>query len=225
MITTQTHVSDIVREYPGLAQIFEESGIDFCCGGQRPLAEACAEKNLDAVTMVTVLSAVAESGSGSEGDVEVDHLSTQELIDHIVSEHHEYLHREMPGLRQLVYKVAVSHGEREPRLQQISDRFDALLDELLPHQKEEEDVLFPELVAADAGQKPAPKAADIQKLIDEHSNAGALLAEISGLSDRYTPQDWMCNSTRAMYHRLSELERNLHRHIHKENNVLFPRFL
>jgi regulator of cell morphogenesis and NO signaling len=200
-IQTDRLVSDIVREHPGLSEAFERLGIEYCCGGKRPLREACAEQGLDAHTVVRTLEAIAAAGAGPEAGHEPnpDALSTPELIDHIVSTHHAFLREQVPRLSELVTEVAEHHGDDDPRLLDVARIFHELSGELMPHQDREEKE-------------------------QDHDRVGELLAELKRLTDGFTPWPAACNTTRAMLDGLARLEADTHRHVHKENNVLFPRF-
>jgi regulator of cell morphogenesis and NO signaling len=225
MITSQTIVSDIVRRRPGLAPLFEQLKIDYCCGGNRPLAEACSERGWDAQTVVTLLNVALEGPERS--DERVDDLPTAELVEHIVARHHVYLRRQLPRIRELAEKVASGHADMEPRLVQIAALTNELADELLRHTQEEETTLFPAVIGADAESSASQVSTRLRetvaRLMDDHEAVGRLLERIRELSDNYTPPEWACNTTRSLYHSLGELEHDVHAHVHKENNILFPR--
>lgn len=226
MIDTTTSVSDIVRRRPGLASLFEHLKIDYCCGGDRPLAAACTERGLDPDTVVSLLNASIAPGVGAED--RVDSLPTAELVEHIVTRHHTYLRRELPRIVDRTEKVAVGHADREPRLEEVLALVTALASELLRHLDNEEQKLFPALLDATAREdfvaclEPGDQAL-LSQLIEDHEATGAALARIRELTDDYTVPEWACNTTRAVYHSLGELERDIHQHVHKENNVLFSR--
>lgn len=228
MITNTTSVSDIVRERPGLAPVFEQLNIDYCCGGNRPLADACSERGLDPGTVVSLLNASIEQ-RGNDDEERVDSLPTPRLIEHIVTRHHTYLRRELPRIVELTQKVATGHADQEPRLEEIGSRVTDLASELLRHLDEEENSLFPVLLdaaeqgATGSGEGVPTDVALVSRLIGDHEAVGATLARIRELTDNYTPPEWACNTTRAVYHSLGELDRDVHQHVHKENNILFPR--
>jgi regulator of cell morphogenesis and NO signaling len=220
MITSETHVSAIVRENPALSRVFEGIGIDYCCAGAVPLDEACRKRGLDTATLLTVLNA---QSAAQNGDTRVDGLSVRELIEHIVSTHHAYLRREVPRLEQLTQKIAKGHGDDDPRLVEVEKVFHTLVLELMPHQDTEENEVFPLLTDGADGSHAADVSARVAELEAEHELVGGLLARIRELTDGYEPPEWACNTTRAMFHGLAELEADVHRHIHKENHILFPR--
>ncbi|MFP4232469.1 MAG: DUF542 domain-containing protein [Spirochaetaceae bacterium] len=130
MIREHTTVSDAVRRYPNLSRLFERVGVDYCCGGNVPIADACAEKGLDAATMVTMINAQLEAPA--ETGERLDTLSTKDLLDYIVGNHHAYLREELPRLAELTQKVAEGHGEEDPRLSEAARVFAELASELLP---------------------------------------------------------------------------------------------
>jgi regulator of cell morphogenesis and NO signaling len=148
------------------------------------------------------------------------------LIDHIVTVYHAWLREEMPRLEQMAGRVARVHGAKAPRL---LGRLEAIVGELSAdlreHMLKEERVLFPAICALDAGHAPAlPVALDapIRVMMREHDAAGDLLAELRRITDGYTPPEWGCATSRALYATLEELERDMHVHVHLENNILFP---
>ncbi len=221
MIREHTTVSDAVRRYPNLSRLFERVGVDYCCGGNVPIADACAEKGLDAATMVTMINAQLEAPA--ETGERLDTLSTKDLLDYIVGNHHAYLREELPRLAELTQKVAEGHGEEDPRLSEAARVFAELASELLPHQEKEEQRTFPAILAAEAGTGPGPERQELSELETEHERVGGLLAELNSVTDGYTPAEWACNSTRAMLDGLACLEADTHRHVHAENYILFPR--
>lgn len=227
-ITPETTVGEMVRAVPARSRIFENLGIDYCCGGKKPLAEVCRAKRLDPATVVAMLTAL--DGAPNASQANPDAMCLAELCDHIEKAHHDYLREELPRLDFMTRKVAAVHGDHETRLHEIRQVFESFNVAITAHTEEEESVVFPkirQLEAAD-GDKAAGVAelkTVFAKLESEHDNAGAALERFKELTDGYTPPDWACNTFRAMYDALAKLERNMHQHVHKENNVLFPRAL
>lgn len=226
-----TTVGDIVRASPGSARTFERLGIDYCCGGKKPLDEACRARGLDGGTVLTMLTALAAEPESTVADASVMNLSA--LCDHIQQAHHDYLREELPRLDYMTRKVAAVHGADEPRLVEIRSIFEAFAPELGSHIVEEEQRIFPAIreldqpavpAATKASTRPALQAA-LTQLEQEHQQAGDALARFRELTNDYQPPEWACNTYRAMYHGLAQLERNMHQHVHKENNILFPRAL
>lgn len=217
-LSTATLIGDFVAANPGTARVLEAHGVDYCCGGQRPLADVCAEGGLDADALLAELTAVPQTAE----DLDVTVLSNVELIDHIVSIHHDYLWREMPRLSELANKVARVHGANHPELRAVQQTWTQLVAELTDHLMTEEQEEFPAIKRAGEGGSPFSDEG-IQELLREHDAAGTLLARLRELTDGYTVPADGCASYRALFGGLEETERDLHTHIHKENNILFPR--
>lgn len=217
-----------MRAVPARSRIFENLGIDYCCGGKKPLSEACQAKGLDPRTVVAMLAAL--DGVASASTANPDAMSLSELCDHIEEAHHGYLEEELPRLDFMTRKVAAVHGDHEPRLLEVRRVFESFSAEIIPHTKEEHDTVFPAIRRLESSNRgksavAAELEASIEKLEAEHDKAGAALAQFKVLTDSYTPPDWACNTFRALYDGLAQLEKNMHQHVHKENNVLFPRAL
>ncbi len=221
-IDAQRTVGEPVTERPGRARVFERLEIDYCCGGKRPLEDACAAKGLDAVAVAAMLEALEEAG-GEEPDWTTASLG--ELCDHIVETHHAYLRDELPRLSFLVGKVARAHGSRHPELTDVAETYEGLAAELFEHMLKEEHVVFPACRRLEEGEEilAAGLAAPIAVMEDEHAAVGAALERLHALTGGYQPPRDACNSYRAMLDGLATLELDLHEHIHEENNILFPR--
>lgn len=222
-------VGDFVRQKPTRARIFESLKIDYCCGGKVSLLRACEKRGID---VAAVLQAINASDEPADTDtlVDVDAMGLTELADHIEATHHAYLRVELPRLDFMTEKVARVHGDKDERLHPMRDAFIALKAELEPHLMKEETVLFPIVRQLEASSRlPAfhcgSVANPIRQMEHEHDQAGAALAILNESTDAYTPPDWACNTYRAMLDSLEKLEADLHQHIHKENNVLFPKAL
>lgn len=217
-----------MRAAPIRARVFEKLGIDYCCGGKKPLAEVCAAKSLDAATVLAMLEAIDGIATGGEF-ADADAMGLAQLCDHIESAHHGYLREELPRLDFMTRKVSVVHGEHEPRLIEIRQVFEVLAHELVDHMRDEETAVFPRIREMDAnGGSPAGREelrTALGELEHEHAQAGDALSRLRELTDGFTPPEWACNTFRALYDSLARLERDMHQHVHKENNVLFPRAL
>lgn len=223
-----TTVGEIVRADPARSRIFENLGIDYCCGGKKPLAEACQAKGLDPATVVALLSAL--DGAPDATTANANAMTLSELCDHIQRVHHSYLREELPRLDFMSRKVAAVHGEHEPRLLEVRRAFESFQAEMISHTNEEDQTVFPAVRQLESPDgSGAAVAANLQamfaKLESEHENAGAALARFKELTDNYTPPDWACNTFRALYDGLAQLEKRTHQHVHTENNVLFPKAL
>lgn len=228
-INPETTVGELVVQQPNRSRLFEQLGIDYCCGGRKPLRQACADKQVNLDEVLAQLEQLPASPPQSSHEA-APNLALSELIDHIVNEHHGYLRRELPRLDQMIDKVARVHGEKDTRLGSLPGIYKAMQAELGDHMLKEENILFPAIKALDAGQGLADACfasvgQPIQVMLAEHDSAGRALEQMRGLTDGFTPPDWACNTYRAMLDGLRELEADLHQHIHEENNILFPRAL
>lgn len=218
-------VGAIVRDHPALSRLFEQAHVDYCCGGQRTLAEACAKRGIDVQAFLAELEDFVAGEPAPTLDLTT--LSLTELTDHIERLHHAYLYQELPRLEQMVAKVARVHGDKEPRLAQVRDLFLALSAELAAHLMKEEQVLFPMIRQLEVSETlPSfhcgTVANPIHRMELEHDEAGEALAQLRQLTDDYTLPEWACNTYRALFDALQAFEQDIHQHVHKENNVLFP---
>jgi len=225
--TPHTTIGELVRERPARSRIFEKHGIDYCCGGKKPLAQACRERGIDPDALSAEL--VAASDDNTEG-ADPGTMGLSELADHIEATHHAYLREELPRLDFMTRKVADVHGDEEPQLREIREVFVACRAELDSHTQKEERVLFPMIRELERADGPTEfHCGSLANLIGvmerEHESAGHALDRFRELTDGYTPPQWACNTYRAMVDALAAFERDMHQHVHKENNVLFPRAL
>jgi regulator of cell morphogenesis and NO signaling len=232
-LTTTKMVRDYAIETPQTIPVFEKLGIDFCCGGNRPLGEACTAASLDLDQVLQSLeTAIAEPVRPSDRELKSGSLA--ELISHIVRTHHAYVRTQIPEVERLLDKVHSKHGENHPELTTIHSTFHALAQELTMHMMKEENVLFPyiermeEAVLQHEPILPPPfgtVANPVRMMEHEHQDAGVALKTLRATSQDYTPPEDACTSFRALYTALANFEKDLHQHIHLENNVLFPRAL
>jgi regulator of cell morphogenesis and NO signaling len=224
-------VREIAINNPQTVRIFESLGIDYCCGGKRPLREACELAKVPLERAIELLAAV-ELQSGSLEERSWSGASLAELTGHIVQRYHRSVREESPRLALLLEKVVNRHGGAHPELRSIQDLFGALSHELFAHMLKEEQVLFPylqkmEAAASGAGVRPEACFGSVEfpiaRMLADHDDAGELLARMRELSGQYQAPQEACPSYRGLYHGLQEFERDLHQHIHLENNILFPR--
>jgi regulator of cell morphogenesis and NO signaling len=223
-----------VREYatetPNATRVFEKLKIDYCCGGGRSLGEACA---VAGVPLDEVERLLEQAGKVS-GEMPPGVLSgtLSELIDYILDTHHAFTRDEMERITALADKVASKHGGNHPELPGVRTLFLKLCDDLRPHMFKEEMVLFPyvrQLEQAAAQGRPAPFAPfgtvgnPIRMMMFEHDTAGDILRELRAAAQDYAPPADACISYHTLYEALEGFEKDLHQHIHLENNVLFPR--
>jgi regulator of cell morphogenesis and NO signaling len=207
--------------------VFEKFGIDFCCGGRRSVADACRQAAVDPSIVKQALQALPPAGGESE---DVAQWPMDRLVDYIVATHHAYVRSALPVIAGYLAKLVEVHGSRHPELARISTAFGTISSELALHMLKEERVLFPhlrELASVPFGHAcPSPFGSvenPIRMMEREHQEAGDELRFIRELSNGYTPPDDACTTYRVCFAELVRFERDLHRHVHLENNVLFPK--
>lgn len=231
--TLATPVGELVAHHPARSRVFDSFGIDYCCGGKEPLQDACIAKGLDPQDVLSTLLAAETTDTG--GEPAWTEMSLSELADHIEHSHHAYLKQELPRLEALVRKVAAVHGLRHPWLLEIEGVYAGFQGEINAHTIKEEQMVFPLIRRLEAGASRNPDgastsdepdlAAAVAVMEHEHEDVGTAMARMRALSDGFTPPPGACNSFHAMLEALRELEADLHTHVHKENNILFPRAL
>lgn len=231
MLESTKTVKEYALEMPGATRIFEKLGIDYCCGGGKSLAEACARAGVAVDEVLGSLEQTERSNEtlASEG---WQTESLAELITHIVEKHHTFTRQELARLDALLAKVCSVHGRNHPELSRIRNQFQELSRELDPHMLKEERVLFPYIIQMEEAAKnnrtlPTPPFGTIRNpvrvMMAEHDAAGDILREMRALSSDYTVPEDACISYQTLYGALAALEADLHQHIHLENNILFPR--
>ncbi|HSE48648.1 MAG TPA: iron-sulfur cluster repair di-iron protein [Terriglobales bacterium] len=232
-MTTKTAktVAEIALETPRAASLFEEFGIDYCCGGEKTLQEACNEARVALAEVEAALQEVRDARESAEArDWSAESLA--QLVAHIVNFHHQYVRRALPRIEQLLGSVLSAHGQKHHDLAKVQRHFHVLADEMVRHMMKEEQVLFPYIIrmedAAAGGEAvAAPTFGTVKNPIrmmrSEHDSIGLELREIRKLSKDYDTPKEQCNSFRALYNALEEFERERNQHIHLENEILFPR--
>jgi regulator of cell morphogenesis and NO signaling len=225
-------VREIALEMPAATRIFEKMGIDYCCGGAKPIREACQTAGVTfeelSLSLEQAENWAQEGVAGKDWQAE----SLASLITHIHDRHHVFTRDEMARIEPLLAKVASVYGDRRPELAQILVLFEELSRELLLHMRKEENVLFPYVTAMEDAVRAGLSVPTsmfgtvrnpVHMMMVEHDGAGDLLRRIRQLSDDFTPPAEACVSYRTLYGALEGLEKDLHQHIHLENNILFPR--
>ncbi|HLJ78234.1 MAG TPA: iron-sulfur cluster repair di-iron protein [Acidobacteriaceae bacterium] len=230
MATAETTVRDIALENPAAIRVFEKFGIDYCCGGRKPLAQACEERALEMSAVLAALSAADVPAEPGGTDWSTAPLGA--LCEHIISKHHAYVRAEIPRLQFFAGKVAARHGETHPELLRIKDLTETICEEMTQHMGKEELVLFPYITKLERNIATCGPPSlgcfgtvrnPIRMMMAEHDAAGSIMAEMRQQSGDYTAPDGACPTYRGFYQSLAEFERDLHRHVHLENNILFPR--
>ncbi|MGG5253292.1 iron-sulfur cluster repair di-iron protein [Neobacillus sp. SM06] len=222
-----TLVKDIVNELPKSSDLFKKHRIDFCCGGNIPLANAAEERGLDPKTIVAELQTLFTASEPNENEMEEwIHSDTRSLIEHIVLAYHRPLEEELAMLSPYVTKVARVHGENHPELLKVYELFYAFKKEMLEHTAKEEETVFPLIQQLNDGTAPNREEAinAIVELEKEHDAAGAILKELRDVTADYELPFDACGTYRLVYKRLEALEEQTFMHVHLENNILFPRY-
>lgn len=218
-------LGSIVAERPGTAVVFEKLGLDYCCGGQQSLEDACRSADLEPGTVAKLLATLdGEAAESPSGAHDLSGASIDEICDHIVTAHHDPLRGDVVRISELMTKVVRAHGAEDPEVIELAELFGQTRTELETHMRREEDFLFPacrEIAASENGRSPDDGL--LAELDDEHQSAGDALRQMRILSDDYRPETAHCTTHRVLRHEMHEFELELHRHIHEENNILFPR--
>jgi len=221
-LTIERSLAEVVSAVPASARVLESSGLDYCCGGRRPLGVACAAAGDEPEV---VLDALANIETGPAPDWAS--MGPAELVEHFETTHHAYLHTELGRLGALAEKVAGVHGSRHPETVEVRAVYEKLRADLEPHLSKEERVLFPmirELATSSVAPsfQCGPVSKPISVMMLEHDRAGELLATLRTVTGGYQIPADGCASYRALYEGLAQLEADTHLHVHKENNLLFP---
>lgn len=221
-------VGRLAVERPAAIAILETLGIDYCCGGQQPFGAACAGKGADPEKVLADIATAEARRGAPEPTSAGDSLAA--LVAHVVERYHGKLREDLPRLATMTGRVVKAHGERHPEMvMPMAETFEKLRAALEPHLIEEEDVLFPRLVAlemrAKGGRGPASDAQAerlLAAMVGEHDLVGALLARLREITGGYVAPADACGTFRGLLAGLTELEEEIHRHVHLENNILVP---
>ena len=221
-------IGEIVADDYRAAEVFKKYGIDFCCQGNRTVADACAKKAVDTEAVLAELAAVQTQGAARATDYNAWPLDL--LADHIQANHHVYVEKAIAQLKPYLDKICQIHGARCPELLEIKKAFEESAGELAFHMKKEEFILFPYIrKMTKGGASGAPRFGTVQNpiamMMHEHDTEGERFRQIAAWSHDYTPPADACNTYKVTYALLKEFEEDLHLHIHLENNILFPKAL
>ena len=232
--TTSKTLSDYASNVPGAVEVFEQFGLDYCCGGGRMLDQACKEMGLTVDEVLAKLSQAEENKKVKSEFIDWSKESLTNLVNYILTTHHIYTKREMEQLPKLLTKVIIAHAENHPELKKLAQILQTLVDELDQHMMKEEQVLFPYVITLEKSKISSEKLPSvcfgtvqnpIRVMMFEHDTAGGLLKSIRQITNDYTIPTDVCPSFRNLYQRLQDLEQDLHKHIHLENNILFPQVI
>ncbi len=228
--SSETTVGAMVADDFRTATVFEKHGIDFCCGGKIPLDAICREKGLDLATILQEIDEVRHTPVDRSHNY--DAWAVPFLADYIVNTHHAYLDENTAQIAVYANKIAEVHGARHPEVIEIAAIFAKIATDMAAHLREEEDILFPAIKRIDAARKAGntPETLDVEtiratlvKLDQEHQEIGDAIHSIRHLANGYTIPDDVCNTFAVTYQKLREFEDDLHKHVHLENNILFPK--
>lgn len=230
-IGSETLIGDIVRTNYSAARVFENHGIDYCCGGNIPINHACSQDGIDENLLIRQLEALLERRDRSSEYIE--NLPLTELSDYIVETHHGYIHDTAPFIREKLKKLCEVHGDHHPELSEIREMFDTASVNLLLHMEKEETILFPyirdmenlKLNEARKKMKAEKMSSPIHQFREEHQAEGDRFRKMSEITNNFRVPADGCNTYQVTYRTLDEFVKDLHRHIHLENNVLFPKFI
>jgi len=227
----QQQLKTIVLDFPDAARVLEKFGLDFCCGGNDTLVQACAKKNVQWPIVLEALQGVMKTGQErkeySQQVERLRNLSAGALAKDIIDTHHRFLREHIPYLKELLDKVTRVHGGRHAELQKLQPLVHKTVDTLLVHLDDEEKGLF-KMVQEHAADQPLTdqefRTAQewIASLEQEHVEVGEQLQQIRDLTQDYQAPADGCGSYRLLYAKLKQLEEDTHLHVHKENYVLFP---
>jgi regulator of cell morphogenesis and NO signaling len=234
MLTSKT-VRELALEVPQATRVFERLGIDYCCGGSRSLEEACAAVHIRLEDLERSLAEAEEHPSeAAQDDATWQRAPLFGLVAHIIQKHHYFVRRELRRIEPLLARVIASHGQKHPELLEVQRHFRALGDELVQHMLKEEQILFPyltQLEECESRRQPmAPPRFGtaenpIRMMLHEHESAGSALRTIRARTGDYRLPPGACAGYETLFRSLQDFEQDLHRHIHLENNILFPRAL
>jgi regulator of cell morphogenesis and NO signaling len=228
-ISVDLPVRDIVVEHPETIPVLEQLGIDYCCGGQHTLAEACANRGLSPATVLEELDRRPQNTDPADNPWNKAKL--KDLIDYIVEKHHVFARNQLALIRDLAAKVERRHGEIHPEIFEVSEAFAAISAELSHHFYCEENILFPHITRLETGQPaelpPIPESVQqpVNRMMVDHEQTGNEFRLLREITNDFQPPADACTTYKALYRAMEDLERDLHQHIHLENNILFPRAL
>lgn len=229
-MTTQINIKPTIGEIVAndfrAASIFQEAGIDFCCGGNKSLSEACKEKGADVSHLIQQLETLAQTSLS--GAINFKEWDLGFLSDYIINTHHKFVLKNLPELVFYTQKIANVHGDHHPELIEVASLFAKINEELLQHLKNEEEVLFPAIKEAEKHESQELKAtivSEITRMQGEHEFAGGAMDKINVLTNNYRIPEDACNTYRVSLKLLEQFEDDLHIHVHLENNILYPKAL
>ena len=220
VITNRRTVAQMAIEIPEAINVFNKYGIDYCCGGNKPLDQVCMEKNID---LEKLMSEIPKGSLKPSSDQRYENWSPDFLADYIENNHHTFVRERIPEIKDLLEKLYSKHGRDFPELYELSETFEKLSEDLYSHMKKEELILFPAIRKTIREKIEVDVAAPIVVMEHEHEVAGGLLKTIRKITNDFTLPQEACTTWQIAYKRLFEFEQDLMLHIHLENNILFKK--
>lgn len=228
MFTEQT-LASIVTDNHQVVPILERYNLDFCCKGKRTLAQACTEKGIKIESIQKNLKSLANAAGKQQ--MPFTEMDAEQLVSYILIHHHFYVKQSMPTIIAHLNKVATKHGDRFPYMKKVYDMFEIIMREMTLHMEKEEAVLFPRIKEVEnlykSGRSSEILPGYIQMPVNameaDHEEAGDILYQIRTLTNNYTPPQDACTTFKVTLAELKEFEEDLHKHVHIENNILFPK--
>lgn len=230
-ISPTTTISEIAIQLPYASRVFENLNIDYCCGGEKSLEEACEQAGVSFNRVLEMLETANDQRLTSACQFDPKTDSLMRLVMHILDKHHVFVKRETLRIEELLKKVVTAHGRNHPELNKIASEFRLLCSDLKPHLFKEEQILFPYIVELERTTRqntrllmtPAGSGDAFRAMASEHNEVGHRLRELRRLTNDYTVPNDVCLSYEKLYEALQAFEEDLHQHVHLENNILFPR--
>lgn len=228
--TGMTRVGEIATANPRAKRVLEDAGLDYCCGGEKSLHDACMHTNVSSEEILKRLQENSKQTGPDEANWASASLS--DLTQHIREKHHRYVRDVIPRVRALLERVKAKHGQNHPEIAGIEERFIGLGQEMYSHMQKEEQILFPYIEALERsangnGTLEPPFFQTVRNpvhtMMQEHDSAGEALRAMRKLSTEYHAPAEACESYRELYRSLEEFEADMHTLVHLENNILFPR--
>jgi regulator of cell morphogenesis and NO signaling len=223
-----SNIGEVVAQDYKTAVVFKSHNIDFCCNGNRTISDAAEKKKIDVRVLMDELNNIPNSTN--ESGIDFNSWPVDLLADYIQRIHHTYVNEKLPVLIQLLDKLRKVHGGNHPELYRIYDLFEGAALDLTQHMKKEEMILFPyarEVGKSKKGENQVFASVEnpVNVMMHEHENEGDRFREIRDLTNQYTPPADGCTTYRVAFSLLEEFEDDLHKHIHLENNILFPKLV
>lgn len=228
-ISKDRTIGSIVADDYRAAAVFTTYGIDFCCRGGRSIEEVCKQKNIDPAILEKEIKDALSRDAAAGDDPKT--WSLTKLADHVEKVHHGYVNQRVPVLQQYLDKLCKVHGDRHPELFEITREFNECAGAMAVHMKKEELLLFPFIKQLEKAKKegtvpPTPHFGTVDNpvhmMMEDHDAEGERFRRIVKLTNNYTMPSDGCATYNAAFRFLNEFELDLHRHIHLENNILFP---